>query len=174
MSNQGDSQYLLDERFQVRRAETHEYISDSFNGPPIEFDDLSTISRPQSLPEDCQDERSREIVMSEAESLISNPDHGSLPNEGNEREPESDPSGQSTFSDKSGESGGWMATQDQLKRSATWGPFWLQPIVFAAFAGIFTCIAIALVMMLRYSLRHNGLFTAQPRFSYGWRFGPTA
>ncbi|KAH9237601.1 hypothetical protein K456DRAFT_1829158 [Colletotrichum gloeosporioides 23] len=67
-----------------------------------------------------------------------------------------------------------MATQDQLKRSATWGPFWIQPIVFAAFAGIFTCIAIALVMILRYSLRHNGLFTAQPRFSYGWRFGPTA
>lgn len=67
-----------------------------------------------------------------------------------------------------------LAEQIIPDRKATWCPRWLQPTVFAIFAGIFSCFAIALSIMIWYSDRHAGLIDGGLRFGNLWRFGSTA
>ncbi|KAF6821001.1 hypothetical protein CSOJ01_00436 [Colletotrichum sojae] len=49
-------------------------------------------------------------------------------------------------------------------RQAIWCPWWLQPAVFAVFAGTFSCFIIALSIMIWYSDKHAGLLSGGFRF----------
>lgn len=56
----------------------------------------------------------------------------------------------------------------------TWRPTWLRPFVLATFAGLFSCAAVALLIMLCYSHKHDGLFRTGSTLTFWWKFGPTA
>lgn len=59
-------------------------------------------------------------------------------------------------------------------KPATWNPLWLQPAILAAFCGLFLSLIPALVVMLVYSQRNDGLGHARDQFRLLWGFGPTA
>ncbi|KAK1490707.1 hypothetical protein CTAM01_10633 [Colletotrichum tamarilloi] len=56
----------------------------------------------------------------------------------------------------------------------TWRPAWLRPFVLATFAGLFSCAAVALLIMLCYSHKNDGLFRTGSTLTFWWKFGPTA
>ncbi|KAF4774871.1 hypothetical protein HER10_EVM0004249 [Colletotrichum scovillei] len=56
----------------------------------------------------------------------------------------------------------------------TWRPTWLRPFVLATFAGLFSCAAVALLIMLCYSHKNDGLFRTGSTLTFWWKFGPTA
>ncbi|KAK1494100.1 hypothetical protein CCUS01_13767 [Colletotrichum cuscutae] len=56
----------------------------------------------------------------------------------------------------------------------TWRPAWLRPFVLATFAGLFSCAAVALLIMSCYSHENDGLFRTGSTLTFWWKFGPTA
>ncbi|OHE92155.1 hypothetical protein CORC01_12558 [Colletotrichum orchidophilum] len=62
----------------------------------------------------------------------------------------------------------------RMDEGSTWRPDWLRPFVLAIFSGLFSGATVALFIMLCYSHKNDGLFRTESKFTFVWRFGPTA
>ena len=62
----------------------------------------------------------------------------------------------------------------EARQEGPWQPWWLRRLVFALFFSIFSSLAALVVLLYVFSQRNNGLFNADPAWTYIWRFGPTA
>lgn len=66
-----------------------------------------------------------------------------------------------------------MDTQITEHEPPRWLPFWLRQATLGAFACVFLGVIAAIVGMLVYSHRHQGLVSVQSDLEYLWQFGPT-
>lgn len=67
------------------------------------------------------------------------------------------------------------AIDDGLREdTASWHPFWLRQRILAAFCGLFLGLVVALITLVVYSRRNDGLGSASNSLRYVWVFGPTA
>ncbi|KAF6837144.1 hypothetical protein CPLU01_03256 [Colletotrichum plurivorum] len=78
---------------------------------------------------------------------------------------------ESTVNENSVEDGG---SNSEATVTGTWQPKWLRSIVLGAFASLFFAFALAVLLLLQNSERHNGIVAARQSLVYVWRFGPTA
>ncbi|KAK7445837.1 hypothetical protein Landi51_07764 [Colletotrichum acutatum] len=61
-----------------------------------------------------------------------------------------------------------------VEEDSAWRPNWLRPFVLVTFARLFLCATVALLNMLCYSYKNDGLFRTDSNHTFVWRFGPAA